>query len=418
LRSIGLKASLFFTAAVLTYGTVGFYFLDQKHFKINFNLIQSIRYTLQNYFLVGSNELVPVGSFANHFIFSIKASGFLSLSFLIYSLVRSYKSRENVTEEELLIANGLMKSCGNSSLDYFKTYYDKMIFFSQSCKSFISYRVSGNYAVVLENPVSLNSIEMKQCISEFDVYCYQNGLKSIYYRVPESSLDIYHQLRKKDLFLGQEAIVDLSTFKLDGGNRKSLRNAIKKVTDLGYKTTIHQPPVKDGILQKIKSVSDEWLSDTGRTEIIFSQGMFLWKELKQQTIITVENEEEKIVAFLNIIPDYTNGEATYDIMRKTKDAPGGVMDYLMVELFKYLKLQDVNFVNLGFAPMSGLNDPHTFPERSMKFAYEKIKSFSHYKGLREYKDKFATAWTNKYLIYQHDYDLLQVPAVLSNVIKP
>ncbi|WP_374164454.1 hypothetical protein [Arcticibacter sp. MXS-1] len=54
----------------------------------------------------------------------------------------------------------------------------------------------------------------------------------------------------------------------------------------------------------------------------------------------------------------------------------------------------------------------------MKFAYEKIRTFSHYKGLREYKEKFEPAWYNKYLVYDQDYDLLQVPAVLNKVIKP
>ncbi len=417
LRNVGLKTSLIFTGAVLIYGIVGFYFLDTRHFNINFNIFQSIRYTFQNYFLIGSKDLIPLGPFAKNFLISIKVSGFLSMSFLIYTLVQSYKTRYNVTEEELILANGLLKSCGDSSMDYFKTYFDKRIFFADSCKAFISYRISGNYAVVLENPVSLNMEVMKICIVEFDTFCYQNGMKSIYYRVPESSLKIYHQLKKKELFLGQEAIIDLSTFNLEGGSRKSLRNAIKKISDQGYKSTIHRPPVKDGILQKIKAVSDDWLNDTGRSEIIFSQGMFQWKELKQQTLITVENEEEKIIAFLNIIPGYATDEATYDLIRKTKDAPNGVMDYILIELFNFIKSENIKYVNLGFAPMSGLDDPHTFPERSMKFAYEKIKSFSHYKGLREYKDKFSPLWYNKYLIYQHDYDLLQVPAVLSNVIK-
>ncbi len=158
----------------------------------------------------------------------------------------------------------------------------------------------------------------------------------------------------------------LSTFQhlpLEGGNRKSLRRSVNKITDEGYKSTIHVPPVKDGVLQKIKSVSDEWLGDTGRNEIVFSQGMFIWEELKQQTIITVENTEEKIIAFLNIIPDYAKGEATYDLIRKTKDAPHGVMDFILIELFNYLKSQNYTYVNLGFAPMSGLDDPHTFPER-------------------------------------------------------
>ncbi len=418
LRNFGLGISLLFTAAVIMYGIAGFYFLDKKHFNIDFSIFQSVQYTVKNFFLIGSRELVPVDSFAKDFLYSINISGFLSISFLIFTLVRSYIAPRNVSEEEISLANDLMRSFGNSSLDYFKTYHDKMIFLSESRKAFIAYRISGSFAMVLENPVAENSVEMQKCLSEFDLYCYENGMKGLYYRVPEESLEIYQKLNKKHLFLGQEGIVDLKTFNLEGGRKKSLRNAINKVLEQGYKSTIHIPPVKDGILQKIKSVSDEWLSDQGRKEIIFSQGMFIWEDLKRQTIITVENAEEKVVAFLNIIPDFVKGEATYDLIRKTKDAPNGVIDFILIELFKYLKSRDYSCINLGFAPISGLDDPHTFPERSMKFAYEKIKSFSHYKGLREYKEKFDPVWYNKYLIYQDDYDLFQVPGVLATVIKP
>jgi len=32
--------------------------------------------------------------------------------------------------------------------------------------------------------------------------------------------------------------------------------------------------------------------------------------------------------------------------------------------------------------------------------------------------KIDPEWNNKYLIDQYDYDLLQIPAILANVIKP
>ena len=418
LRNVGLQTSLLFTALVLVCGTLGFYYLDKKHFNIDFTVLQSLRFTLQNYFLIGSNELAPSDAFARHFIYSINISGFLSIAFLIYTFIRPYVRPKNITNEDFSMANDLLKSYGNSSLDYFKTYGDKQLFFSENQKAFIAYHISGNFAVVLGNPVAENEEEIKNCIRQFDTYLYRNGLKSVFYRVPGETLSIYHELHKKHLFLGQEGIVNLSTFNLEGGSRRSLRNALNKVTSLNYRPGIHFPPVKDGVLQKIKSVSDEWLEYTGRHEIIFSQGMFVWEELKQQVIIVAENSEEKIIAFLNVIPDYAKDEATYDLIRKTKDAPNGVMDFLLIELFNYIKSQNLIYLNMGFAPLSGMEDPQTFPERSMKFAYEKIRSFVHYKGLREFKEKFDPVWHNQYLVYQNDYDLLQIPAVLRKVIKP
>jgi len=417
LRFIGIQTALFSLFAVVAYGVVGFYFLDKKHFNIDFSILESIRYSLQYYFLVGSNDLVPADSFAKHFLFSIYISGFVSLSFLIYTLIKPLVIHNNTSKEEHAKALEIVSKYGNSPLDYFKTYRDKMVFFSDNLEAFIAYRISGNYAISLENPVTNNLDNFKSTIKAFDNYCFESGLKSIYYRIPEKDLSVYSELGKKNLFLGQEGVVDLNTFSLDGGSKKSLRNAVNKVIERGYKAQIHKPPIKDGVIQKIKAVSDEWLSDTGRDEIIFSQGMFIWEELKNNTIITVENSEEKVVAFLNIIPDYAPEESTYDLIRKTKDAPNGVLDFIMIEMFKYLKSSGYKYVNLGFAPMSGLDDPHTFSERSMKFAYEKIRAFSHYKGLRDFKEKYTPVWYNKYLIYDNDYDLIQIPMALTKVIK-
>ncbi len=418
LRNFGLQTSIVSMMAVIIYGVIGFYFLDKKYFNIDFSFLQSLRYTILNYLLIGSSDLVTTHVFAENFILSIKICGFLSITFLIVTLIKPfYHEQENLSEIEQH-SRMLIKNHGSSALDYFKVYSDKKLFLTENKNAFLSYRIVSNYAVVLENPVAINEVELKNCISEFDKFCSAAGLRNIFYRVPEQSLEIYKSLKKKTILLGQEAVVNLDTFSVSGGSKKSIRNAIKKLEEGGYTPKIYQPPIKDGVLQKLKSVSDEWLDSKGRSEIVFSQGMFVWEEIKQQTVIAIENSEEKIIAFLNIIPDYAEGEATYDLMRNIKNAPNGTMDFIMVKMFEYLKSQNGHKVNLGFVALSGIEKPGNFSEKSMKFAYEKIKTFSHYKGLREYKDKFDPEWFNKYMVYSYDYDLLQLPVILSKVIKP
>ncbi len=68
--------------------------------------------------------------------------------------------------------------------------------------SFISYKVKGNFAVVLEDPVASGREEMKKTIAAFRDFCHENGLKEIYYRVPRESLEIYEELSKKKPFPG------------------------------------------------------------------------------------------------------------------------------------------------------------------------------------------------------------------------
>lgn len=417
LRFVGFSTAVLSMIAVLIYGCIGFYFLDKKHFNIDFTWKESIQYGFENFFLLESHKLVPQDLFAKLFLLSINISGFLSLSFAFYAVIRPYVVKKFVIAEDMEKAKSLLQQYGKSAVDYFKVYSDKMIFLATDLNAFISYKIAGDYAVVLENPVAENDTQMRQCMARFDDFCLKSGVKSLYYRVPEESLPVYRDLNKKYLLVGQEAVVDLTKFTLEGGKQKTLRNSVNKVKDAGYMAVIYNPPLKDGLLQKVKAVSDEWLSSTGRKEIIFSQGQFEWNELKQQTLLVIENKEEKIAGFLNIIPDYAKDEATFDLMRKTDDAPRGIMDFMMVELFNYLKSQGLHYVNIGFVPFSGIEVPKNLTEKSMSFAYGRIRSFATYRGLRDFKEKFLPNWHNRYLVYGHDFDLIKTPRVLTKVIK-
>ncbi len=417
LSKMGIQTTLMVIFVTLLYGITGFYFLDQKHFGRDFTLGDSFVNTLRYFFLSG-HDLQVKSAFAEGFLLSINACGLISILFFLYTLVRPYVFKSDVSPEDLEEAGKLMEKYGKSALDYFKLSDDKLLFFAQNRQSFISYRIYDTYAVALEDPVAENDGETEQCITEFDAYCHRSGLKTLYYRVPEKNLEIYRKKNKKSLFLGQEGVVDLTHFSMEGGDRKSLRNGVKKVRERGFVAKIYEPPLKEGVLQKLRQVSDEWLKDTGRKEIVFSQGMFDEKELRNQTVIAVENEEERTVAFLNVIPDNVEGEGTYDLIRKTADAPPGVMDFLLVELFGYFRSRGLHRVNLGLAPLSGTHMPSNLPERTMKFAYRKIRAFSHYKGLRAFKEKFDPEWYDQFLVFDHDFDLVNIPNVLNHVIRP
>ena len=418
LRTIGIGTAMVSMAVVMIYGIIGFYFLDKNHFHIDFSLNEAILYTVENFFLLGSNDLSPASPFARHFLISIQVCGMLTILFLFYSIIRPFLIKIQPTDEEFRRAQVMVREYGNSALDYFKTYWDKTFFMPENIRAFIAYRISGKYAVVLENPVAENNEEMKKCIGSFETFCIENGLTDIYYRVLPESVSIYHDLKKKSILIGEEAIVDTIAFTLEGKEMKSVRNAINKITSMGYVCREYHPPLMDGFIQKLGAVSEEWLHALDREELVFSQGVFSEAEIKQQTVLAVENEEEKVVAFINIIPDYKKGEGTYDLMRKTGDSPNGIMDFMMISLFDYFRSRDIQYVNLGFAPFSGLEKVSGLPETTLKFAYENFKALSHYKGQREFKDKFKPRWEKRYLVYKHDLDLMNIPLVLRKIIKP
>ncbi|VTR36732.1 phosphatidylglycerol lysyltransferase domain-containing protein [Sphingobacterium thalpophilum] len=405
-------------AGVCLFDVLSFYFIDKQHFGVDFTWRQSIYHTARSFLLFADDDLMPQTSFGQEFLRITKILGIFCWFILIYALARPRLLRNQVsgtTEQER--AQALLQEFGRSPMDFFKLSKDKSLFFSEVSEGFTAYRLANEFAIVLDEPVCEEG-DKEELVQEFDRYCYANGLKAVYYRVDENSLVHFSSLRKKKITIGQEAILELGAFSLEGKDRKSLRNGLNAIQKKGYTASLLQAPHTSSLLEQLRKVSDEWLKEFNKKEMVFSQGMFNTEELASQDILVLRDEQGQIVAFLNIIPDYVKNECTYDMIRKSCKAPGGSMDALIVELIRHAKAAGYRYLNLGMVPMAGLNTTDSPAEKIMKFASDRLGNFRHFHSLRDFKEKYATYWENKYLIFDNDFDLIQLPAALTKVMKP
>ena len=415
--NIGLATAIGALITVLLFGAIGYYFLNKRHFGIDFNWRQSFSYAFSDILLIGQNNLHPVTNFGNEFIVFLKILASGAWIFLFYFIIRPYINKTATSNKSIDKARFLLSRYGASPLDYFKIDADKLLYISDKYEGFISYKVANGFAIVLEEPVCAENKKIPM-LREFEILCRKMGLKPAFYRVDEESLYYFAELKKKKLLIGQEAIMQINDFTLEGRQNKSLRNALNSLAKKGYSVRLHNAPHTNEFIQELKLVSDEWLAAYKRNEKVFSQGMFDPVTIRQQDVIALYDNINKLVAFLTIIPDYTPDECTYDLIRKTVDAPGGCIDALVIKLVEYAKEKNLSYLNLGLVPMSGINIPDNTAERVVKYAYEKIRRFKDYQGLREFKEKYATRWVNKYLLYDNDFDLMQLPVALNKVMQP
>ena len=420
---VGLRMALVILCCSLIFGIVGFYFLNEKQFGINLNLWQSIRYTLSYFFLL-NGDLQPHTKFASGFLRMINALGVISISLVLYGLLRPFVFQQKEVETDLQHARQLVQRYGKTAIDYFKVYPDKLFFFAPDDMGFVSYKIGGDFAVVLGEPVckphatgEIDDQVEQQVVEAFEAFCEDQGLKVVYYRVDEERLPFFTRMQKKYLLIGQEAIVDALHFSMEGKARQNLRTARNTLLKKGYHIQVFDPPIPGNILQQLKAVSDDWLHQLHKEELVFSQGMFLEEEIRQHTVLALMDAEQRIAAFLDLVPDYRPGEVRYDLIRKLSNAPSTCMDFLMVGLIEYCQQRQIPYINMGLAPLSGIEDPRNIQELTIKMAYEKIRRFQHYRGLRFFKEKFNPIWENKYLIYQHHFDLVFIPAALNKVMR-
>jgi phosphatidylglycerol lysyltransferase len=413
----GIRTAAIVFVSVITFGFITFYFVDKRHFGVDFAWQQSLAHTLKSFLLIDDSSLHPLTGFGREITWALRFLGFFTWGFFLFSLIRPQRLKPETTEEHRREANKLLEQFSQSPLDYFKTYKDKLIFLSENHEAFIAYRIASGFAIVLEEPVCAPE-HKTEVLREFELQCRKMGLKTAFYRVDENGIPSFNALRKQKLMIGQEAIIDTNLFTLEGKDRKSLRNGLNALQKKGYVTDVYPAPQTIEFLKELRSVSDEWLVQSDVEETVFSQGMFDVQELQSQDIIAVKDNEGHVKAFLNILPDFAGDDCTYDLIRKTSDAPGAAMDALIIRLITYAKEHDKQYVNLGLAPMTGITAPDNTAERIMVMAADKVRRFRHYKGLREFKEKYANLWENKYLVYSNDFDLLQIPAALNKVIKP
>jgi phosphatidylglycerol lysyltransferase len=409
----GVRALIGALLFTLAYGTVGFFLLDE-HYQVNFNLSQALLQTLAMFFTADNAGLQPTTRFGNFFADSIYIVGAVTFFYALWMLMRPVLLRGfPATGEERKRAKEIVEQYGHSSLARLTLFEDKAYYFSPSGRSVISYVPKGRGAVALGDPIG-PAEDRREVILGFQQFCQQNDWYPAFYQTLPADLELYRSLGFKFLKIGEEAIVNLKAFTLQGKGAKNLRNALNRLVKLGYKVTFYQPPLKDKLLKHLREISDEWLNMMQGSEKKFSVGWFDESYLRECEIAVVQKESGEITAFANIIPEYQLNEITIDLMRRRKEVEHGTMDFLFISLFQHFKERDYEGFNLGLSALAGLGETKTSPrlEKVLHYLYQHLNQFYNFQGLHAFKEKFQPRWEPRYLVYPGTTALPEVVVAL------
>jgi len=409
----GLLIALAALGFTLAYGVLGFYLLD-KHYRNPFAFWIAIRQTLVMLTQFYDPGLQPITGFGRYFADSIYLVGVITGGYAILMLIRPVLVRQIVSEDKRAHAREIVCAHGRTSLARYTLFDDKQYFFS-SGGSVISYVLENRVALILGDPIGPCE-DIPAAISAFQKLCAPNDWISAFYQVLPDSLNLYKSAGYEVLPLGQEAVVDLSAFTLDGSENKNIRNAYHKTLRNGYKVEIKEPPHSPRMLRELRTISDDWLSSRGATEMRFSLGWFEDAYLNTCPILLVRDGEGFIEAFANIVTEFQANEVSVDLMRHRHYSEKGIMDFLFVSLFLWAKEKGFASFNLGLSAFSGIGEDPKDPaiERTLHYIYANVNRFYNFKGLHSFKEKFHPSWSPRYLVYPGAANL---PAVSSSILR-
>ena len=410
-----IRLGVAFAAAVI-YGTVGFWILDTREFGVNFTIGEAVKQTVSFLFLMGDPGIVPQTHHARWFLDSLNLMTMTAMAYAIIAVFRPVVYHFRTLPQERKLAEEITVRYGRSSLDFFKYWPDKTFFFSENRQCFIAFRVGSGYAVALGDPVGPEA-EMEPTIRRFARYCADNDWRTAFHQVLPDFLPIYQKAGFRKLKIGDDAVVDLSSFSLEGKEAKKLRHAVNQLEKQGVRFVRHAPPIPPEVMSQLKQVSDGWLQIPGRRERSFTLGLFDPDYVRATPVYAAEDATGKILAFMNDIPSFCKGEATIDLMRHLPDAPPGIMDYLFIKLFFAKKEEGFRRFSLGMAPMAGFQEHEeaSAEERAVHYFMRQLNFLFSYQGLLHYKSKFATIWEPRYTIYRNVLNLPRVARAIGEV---
>ncbi|RKP58207.1 bifunctional lysylphosphatidylglycerol flippase/synthetase MprF [Cohnella endophytica] len=291
---------------------------------------------------------------------------------------------------------------------------DKSFFWACEGQVLIPYAVIRNKFVVLGDPIGKLE-KLGEAIGECQRYADLYDLLVVFYQVTPQYLPIYHDNGYRFFKLGEEALVPLASYTLNGKRNAGMRNAKNRFDREGYEFKVSAQPHDDRLMETLRHISRMWLK--GKKEKGFSLGWFDEDYLQTSPIAHLVDPEGKVIAFASLAPGYDNGATlSIDLMRHLPDTPNGTMDFLFTSLLEWAQAQGYSTFNLGMAPLSNVGQAQAAirEEKLANMVFRHGGYWYGFEGLRKFKEKFTPAWEPRYLAYPRQVSL---PVLLMELIR-
>ncbi|MEY8097396.1 bifunctional lysylphosphatidylglycerol flippase/synthetase MprF [Falsihalocynthiibacter sp. S25ZX9] len=321
----------------------------------------------------------------------------LSVLILVYLLLQPARTRGVVVDEVAMKHAERIIALAGQPEGCLALTGDKTLFFSKEMDAFIMYAVQGRSWIAYGDPIGPKGAIPELAWDFFDS-AYSANCRPVFYEISTKYLPLWVEIGLTLHKMGEEAVVDLTTFSLAGGDFRKMRAAHNKAVKSGLKLEILHPPHSAESVAALKEVSDAWLGEKHATEKGFSVGQFTAEYLAHFPIAVVKRED-RILAFANVMSPGDLGAVSIDLMRYLPQEADGMIEFLFIKLMEHYREKGAQTFSLGMAPLSGLEARHgtRMWNRVASIIYRHGGAFYSFEGLRGFKKKFHPQWQPRYM---------------------
>ncbi len=251
-------------------------------------------------------------------------------------------------DEESRIRALLARYGSQDSLGYFASRRDKAVVFSPSGKAAVTYRVEAGVCLASGDPVG-DREAWTPAIEAWLEVAGRYGWQPAVMGASEDGAKAFARSGLGALQLGDEAILHVAGFDLDGREMRVTRQAVNRVERSGATFRVRRhSALSDEEMQEVIHRADAW-RDT-ETERGFSMALDRLGDPEDGDCLLAEafDGDGNMIALLSFVPWGTDG-ISLDVMRRDRSAPNGVMEFMVARLCAQAGQLGVRRISLNFA---------------------------------------------------------------------
>ncbi|MDP9100772.1 MAG: phosphatidylglycerol lysyltransferase domain-containing protein [Actinomycetota bacterium] len=274
--------------------------------------------------------------------------GLLTLLTTSYLVLRPAEPEGLLQPDDEIRMRELLDRFGRQdSLGYFALRRDKSVVWSASGKSCIAYRVVSGVMLASGDPLG-DPEAWPGAIAAFQQMAAEHAWSPAVMGCGESGGRAWARAGLEALEIGDEAVVEVADFTLEGRAMRNVRQAVARVERAGYVCDVRR--VRDipaPELSDLRRQSDAWRG--AQTERGFSMALGRFGDPADGDCVAVTaTKDGALRAFLHFVPWGPDG-LSLDLMRRDRTADNGVNELLIVAALRAAPALGVRRVSLNFA---------------------------------------------------------------------
>jgi lysyl-tRNA synthetase class 2 len=334
---------------------------------------------------------------------TLLALGVLTVLSVAYLALRPPEPRPVLTaDDEARLRELLGKQGRRDSLGYFAVRRDKSVVWSATGKAAVAYRIVSGVALASGDPIG-DPEAWPGAIKEFLALAADHAWVPAVMGCSEQGGAAWVRAGLTALELGDEAIVEVEDFTLEGRAMRNVRQCVVHVEREGYDASVRR--VRDIPADELAAVCGATSAWRGaETERGFSMALGrIGDPADPDTVLVTAYEDGRLRGFLHFVPWGSDG-LSLDVMRRDRDADRGLNEFLIVEALRAAPSLGVQRISLNFAVFrSALERGERLGAGPILRAWRGVLLFAsrwfQIESLYRFNAKFRPVWEPRYVCF-------------------